>query len=626
MRLVCFRAAILGTALLAAACKEEGTIRVHSIKFVGVKAVDESALRNALATRASATMPWGKKRYFNRAAFDDDLKRIQAFYTDRGYPNAKVSGFDVKLSAAQDSVDATITITEGDPVIVTSLTFDGFEAVPERHVNRLKREVPIKVNKPRDRQQVLAAREMALNELRDHGYPYATVRVEEVVEDSPGGGGQVARLTIAALPGTLARFGPTEVQGNESVSDKVIRRSLTLKPGEVYQRSRVQDTQRRLYGMSLFQFVNVEPVMTEGQPPEVPMKVTVAEGPHQRVNFSAGYGTEEHARLEAEYHRLNFLGAARSAGAHVRWSSLDRGVQLDFNQPYFFDPHVSLGWLGQDWLTFTPAYNSTVVGSTVTATYQQDRHTSLAFSITTEHDKSSIAPEVLSDLTLRNNLIALGLDPETGEQNGTLNALRFEWRTGTVENTIDARRGYQLVAYAEQAGRILPGTFRYTAVSADGRHYLPISRRLVLASRLQMANIAAPANDPAAVPFSKRFFLGGATSIRGWGRYEVSPLSDSGLPIGGDSLLLFSTELRSHIHGNFGAVAFLDTGNVWASSWGMNPGDLRYAVGTGLRYQTPVGPVRFDFGYQLNPIPGLLVNGEPQSRRWRMHFSIGQAF
>jgi outer membrane protein insertion porin family/translocation and assembly module TamA len=73
-------------------------------------------------------------------------------------------------------------------------------------------------------------------------------------------------------------------------------------------------------------------------------------------------------------------------------------------------------------------------------------------------------------------------------------------------------------------------------------------------------------------------------------------------------------------------VAFLDIGNVWADPWRVHPGDLRYAVGPGLRYNTPVGPVRFDVGYQLNPEPGLLVNGRPETRRWRIHFSIGQAF
>ena len=80
------------------------------------------------------------------------------------------------------------------------------------------------------------------------------------------------------------------------------------------------------------------------------------------------------------------------------------------------------------------------------------------------------------------------------------------------------------------------------------------------------------------------------------------------------------------LRGNFGGVIFFDAGNVWADSFGFRLGDLRYAVGPGLRYQTPIGPVRFDVGYQLNPIPGLLVNGAPQSRRWRIHFSIGQAF
>jgi outer membrane translocation and assembly module TamA len=80
------------------------------------------------------------------------------------------------------------------------------------------------------------------------------------------------------------------------------------------------------------------------------------------------------------------------------------------------------------------------------------------------------------------------------------------------------------------------------------------------------------------------------------------------------------------LRGKLGGVLFLDTGNVWTDFREVNLGDIRYAVGTGLRYQTPVGPIRLDFGYQLNPIPGLLVNDAPQIRPWRVHFSIGQAF
>ena len=87
-----------------------------------------------------------------------------------------------------------------------------------------------------------------------------------------------------------------------------------------------------------------------------------------------------------------------------------------------------------------------------------------------------------------------------------------------------------------------------------------------------------------------------------------------------------SSEVRFPLTDKFGAVAFLDFGNVWLRSWDFNLDDLRYDVGPGLRYMTPIGPARVDFGFQLNPIPNLRVNGEPEQRTWRVHFSIGQAF
>ncbi len=614
---------LVALALLAGACKEEGTIKVHSLKFQGVKWIDESRLKNALATHQSSKLPWGKKSYFDRSRFDADLKRIQAFYSDRGFPDARVTGFDVKLNQKQDAVDITLTIAEGEPVLVTAINFQGFDVIPADHFADLQRRVPLSVGQPRDRQLVVSTHELAVNELKDHGYPYAKVNTAE----NDGQNGREAVLTFTAEPGKLAHFGNVEIQGNKSVSDHVIERQLTFKPGDLYRRSLVQDSQRRLYGMELFQFANIEPLNPELQPADVPIRVTVAEGNHQRVNFGVGYGTEEKGRVDAEYHHLNFFGGARTAGAHVRYSALDRGIRLDFTQPYFFRPHVSLNGEAQQWYTFTPAYQSIVTGAKATLNHRESDRTSWAISINSEHDSSSIASEVLSDLKLRNDLIALGLDPTTGQQNGTLNALGFDFQHSTADNLLNAKRGYQLAFHIEQAGRIIPGTFNYYAASADARHYLPIANeRFVLASRLQAGNIRPVGDAQANVPFSKRYFLGGATTIRGWGRYEVSPLSGSGLPLGGDSMVAFSEELRATVQGNLGMVLFLDGGNVWESSGGFNFSDLRYAVGPGLRYQTPVGPIRFDFGYQLNPIPGLLVDGKPQTRRWRIHFSIGQAF
>ena len=196
----------------------------------------------------------------------------------------------------------------------------------------------------------------------------------------------------------------------------------------------------------------------------------------------------------------------------------------------------------------------------------------------------------------------------------------------TTTSVLDARSGYVLSAHVEQAGRWLPGSFNYWSATGEGRHYLPVARRLVVANRLRVGTIEALGDLERNVPFYKRYFLGGSSSLRGWGRLEVSPISGFGLPIGGHTMLEGSSEARLPLWGKLGGVAFLDYGNVWSRSFDFHPGDLRYAVGPGLRYLTPVGPARFDLGYQLTPIPNLRVNGEPERRRRRIHFSIGQAF
>jgi translocation and assembly module TamA len=611
---------LLAAALLAGGCKEEGVVTVRSIEFVGVTAVDSGRLKAALATRQSAKLPWGRKYAFDRSRFDADLKRIEAFYADRGYPDAHVTGVEVKPTASQDSVDITVSVAEGEPVLVAAVQFAGFDVIPSERLESLRRRLPLAEGRPRDRQLIVSARDTAANELRDSGYPYARVTASE--SDT----GKLATLTLTAEPGPLAHFGEVEIAGNQTVGTRVIARQLTFRPGDLYRRSLVQDSQRRLYGMQLFQFVNIETLDPDRQDPVVRMRVTVAEGRHQRVNLGVGYGTEEKARVDAGYHHVNFLGGARTAGLRARASSLDRGVRLEFNQPYVLRPHASLGAEAQHWLTFTPAYDSTITGARVTLMHRESQMTSWAVSFLNERDNSTISESARDDPALRNDLIALGLDPETGHQDGTLNAVGVDIQRSTADNLLNATRGYQLALHGELAGKAFPGQYRYTALTADARYYLPIGGRLSLGNRVQFGTIEPLGDDAGNVPFSKKYFLGGSSSIRGWGRFEVSPLGTSGFPVGGNTLFAFTSEARVSIVGGFGGVVFLDGGNVWAPGWTVDTADLRYAAGLGLRYGTAVGPLRFDVGRQLNPIDGLLIDGKPQERSWRIHFSIGQAF
>src|SRR6185295_16855461 len=172
-------------------------------------------------------------------------------------------------------------------------------------------------------------------------------------------------------------------------------------------RSVIQESQRRLYGLELFQFANIEPLNTETQPDEVPLRVTVAEGKHQRVNFGVGYGTEEKGRVDTEYHHFNFLGGARSAGVHGRYSSLDRGLRLDFTQPCFFRPTFNLGAEGQRWYNYTPAYKSVITGGKISLTQVVSSRSSWTVSMSSARTSTFILIPPEGNALLYVDLIAL---------------------------------------------------------------------------------------------------------------------------------------------------------------------------------------------------------------------------
>jgi len=619
-------------AAAAAACKEEGGIKVSSFAFKGTKAVTPKQLKSVLATSASSKIPWGEKHYFSRDQFEADLKRIVAFYRDRGYPDARVTSFDAKMNDAQTSVSITVNVSEGEPIRVERVDFSGFEPLPQQHRTALENGLPLKAGQPLDRALVQASREAALDELKDHGYPYATVRINE----DPGSSDRQRVVLLTADAGPVAGFGPIEMNGNVSVGDRIIRRQLTYRPGQLFRQSALQESQRRLYAPELFDFANVEPLHQDQKPTDVPTLVTVTEGKHQKVNFGVGYGTEEKGRVQIDWRHVNFLGGARTAGVLARYSGLDKGVRLNFKEPYFFGPRTDLTLTGQIWHTDEPAFTLDTNGGRMTITRQFRRGggpvlrsrptTTLSFTYANEYETYTISDAALNDPTFRDDLIALGLDPRTGTGRGTRSAISLDGGRNTTNNLLDAKQGYVAAIHLEQAGSWLAGTWDYFEATGELRVFRSLSDRLVVAAQARMGSIDAIGSPEIDVPFFKRYFLGGATNQRGWGRYEVSPLSGAGLPIGGFSTMNFSTELRANVWGNLGAVIFLDGGNVLGDRWSFDLRGLRYDAGPGLRYQTPIGPIRADLGFQLNPIPGLQVNGKPESRHFRFHFSIGQAF
>jgi outer membrane protein insertion porin family len=619
-------------AAASSACHEDGDVRVASVSFEGNRAFRSSQLEDVIVTRATGWLPWARPRYFNRAVFDADLARLKSFYDDRGYPQARVTSSDVAFTDQRDAVRLSIHIDEGAPLIVERVAFTGLDQAPPEVTEALET-VPLRAGAPRDRQLVAATRERVSFVLRDSGYPRARVGIEE----SPGSSPERVVLTIAATPGEAATFGDVEVVGLGSVHESLVRRALAFEPAETYRESLVLESQRRLRRLGIFEFAHVrtDPA-AEARPGDrsrVPMVVTISEGRPTRLQLGLGYGSEDGPRGSAGWEHLNFLGDARRFSVDARYSTRLRGGGIEFVEPYFLTPTVSFSARLGSWWTDEPTHTARRRGGRLGLTWSRSSERGVDLEpidhvvrvgFASESLEFTIDPATLADLMQFENLIALGLDPITGVGSGRLAALELDLERTAVDRPADPQRGHALSLHLKHAAPWLGGLYRYDEAIAEGRVYLPVGDRHVWATRARVGAIAAGASAP--VPISERYFLGGSTTLRGWGRFQVAPLTPDGLPVGGRAMLDSSTEWRMTIRGSLGAAVFVDAGNVWSAAEGLGAGRVRVDAGPGIRWASPLGIVRADLGIQLTPIDNLRVNGRPETRRWRIHFSIGHPF
>ncbi len=275
-------------------------MKVTSFTFNGAKAVTPAQLKSVLATSASSRIPWGTKHYFSRDQFDADLKRIVAFYKDRGYPDARITSTDVKLNEDQTSVKLAINIDEGEPMRVERVVFTGFDALPAQHRTVLEIEAAAagrSAARPR-----ADAGEPRIGARRAQG-PRLSLRVRQDVR---------GRRRVAEKSSRVARrrSGPAvDVRSHRSRRQHERgRRSHTptarVSFGASVPAERAPgESAPALLTAELFEFANVEPVRSDEKPPEIPTRVTVTEGKHQQVNFGVGYGSEERARVQVDWRK-----------------------------------------------------------------------------------------------------------------------------------------------------------------------------------------------------------------------------------------------------------------------------------------------------------------------------------
>ena len=256
-----------------------GRVRVSRVAFTGVSPSILSELRTTLSMRASSRWPWGRKVYFSRARLADDLRRIEAYYDEHGFPDARVDTYDVDMPSPTEAA-ITFHVVEGTPVHIASVQTFGLEVLPEvvraRVHERARADAGRRPDPRRRRPRARAGPHRAPG-----GRPPVRARRRSSRPRPPNG--QDVVLTVAAEPGPTAVFGPLTITGESSVGEEVIRRQLAFGPGDPFKRSRIVESQRRLYGLELFDFVNIDVPSLQAQPTEVPVRLSVTEGRHHRA-------------------------------------------------------------------------------------------------------------------------------------------------------------------------------------------------------------------------------------------------------------------------------------------------------------------------------------------------------
>jgi translocation and assembly module TamA len=632
----------------------EGRPWVHAVKLAGVKAVKAGALKKKLAVRATSRIPLSPKRYLEPFAAESDEERIEAFYRAQGYFSAEVTDVTVKKREDGESVDVLFSVDEGLPTKIREVRLDGIGELHESVRRKLER-LRLKRGQVFVHDEYLEQKDQLLGVLKAHGHPFPEVEGEVRVDRDR----RTADITLRVAPGPWARFGEVRVEGTVRTDPRVVRRLSGLRPGTVFDLEEVELARRRLYDFGAFALV--KPRYELGGDGRVIVTVEVREAGFNQLRLGGGFGLEplrNEVRAQVNYTRYNFLGGLRRLELTLRpayavipavWDPIRHGPALTA-EATLTQPRP--GWLSQ--LRWTVGYDLGIEY----ATQFHGPRTSIGANKRLWRDR------ILLDLSYHFQLLdffntdpAVLADPaQAGQLFGYTDPYRVAWLQPEVifdlrDARLDARKGGYLGVSVEVGGPWTGSAFTYEKLRGDLRGYLPLGKWVVLAARVEFGQMFHQGDH--GTPVTRRFYLGGPTSHRGFSYNRLSLQVPSGtpgvppLPVGGDQLLLFQGEVRVNVAYLFGnwlsAAAFFDAGDVAAPACGamqcpslpagastsVDVTRLHYAVGGGLRYRTIIGTIRADVGVRLNRLdptePDGLPNPDP-GERVVFHLSVGEAF
>ncbi len=588
--------------------EEEDVIRVSFVIFEGRKVIlrkmeFEGVSVSDKAVEAIVSLEVEKPYDENRVKSSSES--LTRFYNSLGYLKMRVNDVEKDFDKDGTGLNITFVIEEGPQTTIRDVTITGNENIGKEEI---KKTAGIKNEAAYNPIDITDARLRVLSLYRRHGYLDARVDIESEVNDDN------ASLYFRITENESFVVGKIIIRGNYKTKLKIIKREFSIKEGDPCNEEEFLKIKQRLYKLGIFNEVSIDlhdanTKIKGGSVKDV--IVSLREGNPGSVELAVGYGDYERFRGGIDIRYNNIGGYNREAGLRAEYSSVEERYVFNFREPWLFNrPDLSFS------LFLLAETTSNVNIDTRDVLYNIDR-----FSLLGNIEKV-ITSRLKSNLSYEYSFVdTYDVNPDvilTKEDVGTLGigsvstSLFYDLR----DNPFNPESGSINGIVLKWASKAFLSETGFLKVTVQSSWFFKLRKRIVLACSVR-GGTAYAFEGSKELPLVERFFLGGRTTVRGYSHDTLGPKGDNGSPTGGNAFALLNAELRFDVGKGFGFVTFVDAGNVWRLVDDIGT-ELKYTAGAGLRYNTPVGPLRLDYGHKLEEEEGL-SSGE-------VHFTFGHVF
>jgi len=590
---------------------EEGDVaKIANINIVGAQAFPESTLIKEMQLSTPGWFTWYTKNdQYSKQKLQADLETLRSYYTNRGYLEFQVDSTQVSITPDKEQIYITINITEGPKYSIGDVRLAGELLLPEPELMRL---ILVRSGDVYSREKLTQSAKAVSDRLGSDGYAFANVNAVPDINREK----RTASFTFFIDPGRRVYIRKINISGNARTRDEVIRRELRQLEDAWYDTTRIERSKVRITRLNFFEDVNLETPAVPGSPDQVDLDVTVTEKATGNLLAGVGYSSADGLVLSGSVSQNNVFGTGNALTAAVNTSRINRTVAVTYSEPYWTTDGVSRTIEVYDKSINSSSlpiaqYSSRTFGGAVGFGVPVTETDSVIIALRYEHTNLSLAdnsPPIYVDFVTKFGSSTNSYIVTTG------------WARDTRDSVLFPTRGLLQSALVEWG---LPvGDLSYYKLNYLIQWFTPLPANFVWMLRGDVGYGGGLGDKP--LPFFKAYYAGGVGSVRGYDTASLGPQDSLGNTIGGRRKIIGNAELFFPLPGakagdqSVRLSVFADAGQIYDNGSQPQLESFRYSVGAGVAWNSPVGPLKFSYGYPVNKKIGDRVQ--------HFQFQVGTVF